>query len=172
MAAKLGGGGVGMRGRKPKPDVVRELAGNPGKRAARGDEPQVASKLPRCPGHLSGEARREWRRVAHDLHQAGLLKACDRGALAAYCQAWADWVDANEHLVNEGKVLTTDKGYEYASPWVGIANAASQRMRQYMTEFGLTPSARVRLRGVETTKKELSLAEMLFQMAGGDDGKN
>jgi P27 family predicted phage terminase small subunit len=54
--------------------------------------------LPRCPTHLSDAARKEWRRLATPLHDAGILTLADRAALAAYCQAYARWVEAEERL--------------------------------------------------------------------------
>ncbi|GKY89888.1 phage terminase small subunit P27 family [Sinisalibacter aestuarii] len=66
--------------------------------------------LPRCPSHLSDAARKEWRRLATPLHEAGLVTLADRAALAAYCQAWARWVEAEEHLRKTPSLLKTPSG--------------------------------------------------------------
>jgi phage terminase small subunit len=47
---------------------------------------------------LSAEAKIEWRRVARALHRLGLLTSVDRAALAAYCQAYARWRQAEKAL--------------------------------------------------------------------------
>ena len=141
-----------MRGRKPKPAALKELEGNPGKRAIN-PEPKFSSRMPRCPEHLTGEARKEWKRVVHELHYAGLLKVTDRAVLAAYCQAWADWVEACRELDGAAKVCTTDKGYEYPNPWIGIRNGAMESLRKMMAELGMTPSSRSRVK-VDTPEVE------------------
>lgn len=101
--------------------------------------------LPRCPPHLSVVAQKEWRRLATPLHEAGLLTLADRAALAAYCQAYARWVEAEEHLARTPTLLKTPSGYVQQSPWLTVANKQMEVMGRYMTELGLTPVARTRL---------------------------
>jgi P27 family predicted phage terminase small subunit len=114
-----------MRGRKPKLDgrAVR-LPGN---------------ALPRCPPHLDDVARAEWRRLAKPMHDAGVLTIADRAALAAYCQAYARWVEAEEKLKETPMLLKTPSGYVQQSPWLAIANKQMEIMNRYMSELGLTP---------------------------------
>ena len=59
--------------------------------------------MPRCPDHLDHVARKEWRRLATPLHTAGLLTLADRAALAAYCQAWSRWVEAEQKLAENAR---------------------------------------------------------------------
>lgn len=151
----------------PKPTALKRLAGNPGKRPLNDDEPQFATAHMSAPKHLSAEAKREWSRVSHELQEVGLLTRVDRAVLAAYCQAWATWCEAERHLQNDGRVLKTDKGYAYQSPWVGIGSAAIDQMRKFACEFGMTPASRTRIH-VEKKDKELSLAEMLFAEVGNE----
>ena len=86
----------GSQGRRPKPTAIRRLEGNRGKRAWNHDEPEPPDGIPRCPKHLAPVARTEWRRVARALHAMGVLTPIDRAALAAYCQSYAKWVEAEE----------------------------------------------------------------------------
>lgn len=134
-----------MRGRKPKPTHLKLLEGNPGKRAINGAEPQPARGIPTCPAHLSPSAKAEWRRLAQDLHRVGLLTFVDRGALAAYCQSWGRWVEAERKLQETPPLLKTPAGYVQISPWLTIANKERELMARYMGELGLTPSSRSRL---------------------------
>jgi len=158
-----------MRGRKPKPTAVKVLEGNPGKRALNGHEPIPRRRLPRCPDHLSETAKREWRRVAGELYDAGLLTGVDRAALAAYSQAWGRWVEAEEKLTKTGAVIKTSNGNPIQNPYLAIANRAVEQMYKFAVEFGMTPSSRSRIH-VEPPDKEMSLAEMLFENIGsGED---
>jgi P27 family predicted phage terminase small subunit len=101
--------------------------------------------LPRCPPHLSPVARREWRRLATPLFAAGILTLADRAALAAYCQCYGRWVEAEEKLAETPTLLKTPSGYVQQSPWLGIANRQLELMGRYMAELGLTPAARARV---------------------------
>jgi len=134
-----------MRGHKPKPTHLKLLEGNPGKRAINGAEPQPARGIPTCPAHLSPPAKAEWKRLAQDLHRIGLLTLVDRGALAAYCQSWGRWVEAERKLQETPPLLKTPAGYVQISPWLTIANKERELMARYMGELGLTPSSRSRL---------------------------
>jgi P27 family predicted phage terminase small subunit len=134
-----------MRGRKPKPTHLKLLEGNPGKRALNGAEPKPPRGIPTCPAHLTAPAKAEWKRLAQDLHTVGLLTLVDRGALAAYCQSWGRWVEAERKLQETPHLFKTPAGYVQISPWLTIANKERELMARYMTELGLTPSSRSRL---------------------------
>jgi P27 family predicted phage terminase small subunit len=134
-----------MRGRKPKPTALKRLEGNPGKRPIRGDEPQPPRSQPSCPGHLSPAARAEWARLAQSLNGIGLLTQVDRAALAAYCQAYGRWVEAERKLKETPVLLKTPAGYVQQSPWLTVSNKQMELMAKYMAELGLTPSSRRRL---------------------------
>lgn len=155
-----------MRGRKPKPTALKVLAGNPGKRRLP-TEPELSRAIPRCPKHLCGEARREWRRVAGELYEAGLLTRVDRAALAAYCQAWAHWVEAEAKVRELGAVVKTQSGGLAQNPWLGVANRAMDEMRRFLVEFGMTPSSRARVK-VEAQPAP-DLAEVLFSGVVAED---
>jgi P27 family predicted phage terminase small subunit len=128
-----------MRGPKPKPEALR--TGHGKKRHTVQAEPGA----PSCPRHLQGEARREWRRVCRELTQLEILSRVDRAALAAYCQLYERWSEAEAKVRELGMVTETAQGNTIQNPWLGIANTALKLMRQYLTEFGLTPSSRCRI---------------------------
>jgi P27 family predicted phage terminase small subunit len=84
-----------------------------------------------------------WRRSSMSL---GLLTELDVDALSALCVAWATWVEANEHLQQEGMTVLGANGSPKASPWVGIAAQAQKAMREIGAEFGLSPLSRQRIK--------------------------
>lgn len=133
------------RGRKPKPTALKRAAGNPGKRALNDAEPEPPAGLPTCPPHLNDIAREEWTRVAQALHDMGVLTVMDRAGLAAYCQAYGRWVEAEERLRLGPSLVKTPSGHVQQSPWMGIANKQLELMSRYMIEFGMTPASRSRL---------------------------
>lgn len=138
-------GYVGKQGRKPKPTHLKLLAGNPGKRTLNAGEPKPRASIPRCPSHLSPEAKAEWKRMARRLHGLGLLTELDGTALAIYCQAYGRWVAAEQKLREFGPVIKSPGGMPMQSPFLAIANRAIEQVRSLMTEFGMTPSSRSRI---------------------------
>jgi P27 family predicted phage terminase small subunit len=104
-----------------------------------------AVRLPACPPHLQGEARKEWRRIGRKLLACGLMTEIDGTALALYCQAWARWIEAEANLVRYGTVIKAPSGYPIASPYLSIANTAMAQMARLLVEFGMSPSSRSRV---------------------------
>ena len=98
-----------MAGRKPKPTAVKKLEGNPGKRKLNTKEPVPAKGMPDCPEWLLPEAKKEWERLADLMNQMGVLTEVDMAAFAAYCQSYARWKEAQEHIDSEGSTFETDK---------------------------------------------------------------
>ena len=147
-----------MRGRRPKPTHLRIVQGDAGKvgrkkleeKAAR--EAKIPPALPMPPPELLDDAKVEWGRIATQLHAAGLLTAVDRGALAACCQAYARWMQAERILADlqkrdpifQGLMIRTAKGHLVQNPLVGTANKSMGDYVRFCTEFGLTPSSRTR----------------------------
>lgn len=150
-------------GPAPKPTQLKKLAGNPGRRPLNDHEAvvPVPEAVPYAPRHLNHEAKREWRRVAKVLIDAGLYSDVDRAALAMYCQAWGRWVVAERELAKGQTVLTGPKGGQYQNPWLGIANRAQDHLRRMIAEFGLSPAQRSRVAAMPT-EREQSLADILF----------
>lgn len=104
-----------------------------------------SASLPDCPPHLNEGAREEWYRLVDTLVEMGVVTVVDRAALAAYCQAWARWVEAEEKLAETPVLLKTPSGYVQQSPWLSIANKQLVLMGRYMAELGLTPASRSRV---------------------------
>jgi P27 family predicted phage terminase small subunit len=151
-----------MRGRKPKPTHLKLVKGNPGKRPINEREPVPTNKLPSPPAFLADEAKVEWGRVSEELYRIGVLTDIDRAALAAYCQAYARWAAAEKainamaaaDLVAGGLLTSTSNGNKIQNPLVGIANKAAADMVRYAAEFGMTPSARSRIKAEGRDEKD------------------
>jgi P27 family predicted phage terminase small subunit len=135
-------------GRKPKPTHLKLVTGNPGKRA-----------LP------TAEAK-----PATALYKIGLLSGVDRAALAAYCQAYARWVQAERAIAEMAKrdqltgglMIKTTNGNAIQNPLVGTANKAATDMVRFAAEFGMTPSARSRINVTPPGEGERDPAAQFF----------
>jgi P27 family predicted phage terminase small subunit len=122
--------------------------GSPGYKA-----PPVAA--PSLPEWLGDEARAEWDRIVPLLIQMEMLSEVDQVCLAAYCQATAELVIATRVLSEEGRFVTevvqNSKGEivgerKKPHPALTAQRDAMGRVKAYLSEFGLTPAARARLR--------------------------
>jgi len=144
------------RGPKTKPTKLKLLTGTARAHRLNPHEPQPDVARPDAPEHLTDAARAEWDRVAVELMALGILTHLDRGALAAYCQAYGRWNAAETALarmaardaVTDGLIVKTKSGNLIQNPLVGAANKAMADMVRYAAEFGLTPSARTRVVGM------------------------
>ena len=136
---------MAQRGRKPKPTAIKLVEGNPGKRPLNTNEPKPKSKAPSCPKWLEGEAKKEWRRLAKQMEQLGILTEVDRAAFAGYCQAYARWKDAEEFISKHGAIVKTPSGYWQQVPQVSIAQQYLKQMSKFCEQFGLTPASRSRI---------------------------
>jgi len=132
-------------GRPAKPTALKELAGNPGKRALNAREPQPRTKRPKMPTHLTEAAQIEWRRVVRELSAMKLLTSADADALAMYCSTYDIWVKSSAELQKNGMIEYTEKGYPLMSPHITIINQCLRTMKQLLTEFGMTPASRSRI---------------------------
>lgn len=142
---KWGKEGYPMAGRKPKPTAVKILEGNPGKRKLNDKEPMPVKGMPTYPVWLMPEAKKEWKRLAKILSEMGVLTEVDRSAFAAYCQSYARWKEAQDHINTEGATYETENGMQRPNPYVAICNTEQRLMMSAASEFGLTPSARSRI---------------------------
>lgn len=136
---------VATRGRKPKATNLKVLEGNPGKRPLNKNEPKPKEKLPPCPKWLEPEAKKEWRRMGKKLLELGVISEIDGAAFAGYCQAYARWIEAEQFMSVHGTIFKTPKGYIQQVPQVSIARQYLKAMKEFCSEFGLTPSSRTRI---------------------------
>jgi P27 family predicted phage terminase small subunit len=153
---------MGQRGPAPTPASIHLLNGNPGKRsqAAPGSGPACA--VPAAPVWLLDEARAEWDRITPELEKLGLISELDVAHLAAYCNAYAimarcgrelkrlqgevDDIVAGPRDPMRGLVDVTPSGYKQISALMQAYNRAADAMKSHAAEFGLSPSARMRVK--------------------------
>lgn len=153
----------GSRGPLPKPNVLKLLHGNPGKRALNlsdGVNPRV--ETPSMPKHLGKAASKEWKRITPLLEELGLVSGLDTAALALYCQSYGRLVELETAFnakvsakVDAGGEYaeavfdisrgTTPSGYEQQSVIVQLIRSHREEVNRYLAHFGLSPAARARV---------------------------
>lgn len=136
------------------------------------DTPEPPKGLPVPPKPLNGEAKAEWARMVGRLEQSKTLSLVDDAALYQYVQLFAeteavkaDNVQVRKLSIELKKAIRNLEGQELLGA-VGeivklqhiIARHSQQlrqghmAIRQYLVEFGMTPSARTRVKPVGADK--------------------
>lgn len=132
-------------GRRPIPDHLKVLRGNPGKRPINRDAPKPPPLPPECPEWLPAAAQEKWHELAPHLTKLGLLTIVDGGALTSLCIAWALATDAARKMATEGTTTVDEEGLPRKHPAHQIWRENIKEFRAWCTEFGLTPSSRSRI---------------------------
>lgn len=144
---------MGKRGPKPTPTALKQARGTD--RADRkpvGEEPKASKRAPRkTPEAVLARpvAYRTWQTVSAQLKTMKLLSETDRLALEHLCLAQADYADAQAMVVEMGLLIRGGHGGLVANPAVAMARQARLQVHRLLAEFGLTPSARTKVRGAE-----------------------
>lgn len=156
---------MGKRGPAPEPSTLKDMKGNPGKRAQNKSEPE-ATGTPRCPNHLGSYGKAVWKRIAESMPDS-LYAQADRELLAAYCAAADLHKRAVEAIKDEGEVAIGESGQPYQNPWVGIQNKQAQLMATLGTRLGLDPAARTSIQMPKENPKS-----KFGDLVGINGGKN
>lgn len=135
--------------RKPLPTNLKILKGTDRPSRINKAEPKPKSDKVTMPSTLSPAAKKVWKQVSGHLKEAGILTNLDQPALVLYCEAFAKWKEANDYLVKNGPLYKTKNGHIQPSPFISICGRYFDQCKNMMTEFGMTPSSRTK---VKTTK--------------------
>lgn len=151
-----------MPGPPPKPNELKALEGNPGKRRLKNSpKPERVLGL-KCPKFIGRHGKAEWNRITPELARLGMLTKIDYAALVMYCRTYQKWMEAEEFLVEKGTtyVLKDTAGkikYIQQLPQVSIAQQCAEYCRKMIAEFGLSPAARSRL---DIKQKEVAESDL------------
>lgn len=174
---------MSSRGRKPKPTAAKELAGNPGHRPLNENEPKPKASAARTPRGLGQEGSKFWRKYAPALAGLGILTEIDEPALRMAAEHFDIAVqaatelrrerplfdkdgapvfdgDGKQVMVTDGLVIEDKDGNLRKNPLLQILRDNSTALRGYLTEFGMTPSSRSKIKA--EPDEQLSLADILF----------
>jgi P27 family predicted phage terminase small subunit len=143
-------------GRKPLPRKFHVLNGTdrPCRRNDSEPVPDEFKDIPKPPAHLSKTAKKEWERMSKVLYSSGLLTQLDYSEFAIYCQSWGRWVDAEKKISDTSMVVKTANGNPINNPYMNIANTAMRDCHKFLSEFGMTPSSRTKIKVENQQKKQ------------------
>ena len=133
-----------MSERETKLKGLKEITSSQHKRAP-GTKEAKPVRILECPPELGPIARQEWDRIVGELTSLGVLSSFDRGPLAAYCTAYALWIEATDAVQKYGAMIKSPNGYPIQSPYLATVNRQAEIMMRIASEFGFTPASRSRI---------------------------
>jgi P27 family predicted phage terminase small subunit len=137
---------------KPKPTNLKILEGNPGKRPLNLAEPQPEVGVI-CPDWLSDRGQQEWQRLAPVLENCGILTAADQNTLAAYCESFANYVQATKDVQNLVSLVEQGSHGTKVAAIVNAQRTYADQMLKWGSKLGLSASDRT---GIKISDKPKS----------------
>lgn len=123
-----------------KPTKLKELSGNPGKRALNKREPKPSAG-PSAPIGMTPRAKAVWSKLTFAM-PLGVFTAVDSYVLAAYCEAVSAHQIATAKLVKGPHEITGSTGQVKISPWFAAQADAARLIVQLGAKLGLDPVSR------------------------------
>lgn len=137
------------RGRTPTPAQSKVVQGNFRKdRHSHG--PAVEMGLPDCPVWLPKNAKKYWKKVGPELDKVGLIAKIDAALFAAHCDSVGKFEEVTRLLATLDDLLDkTPQGFLVQSAMFTVRNKLWDQVKSSAQEFGLSPSARSRVKASE-----------------------
>ncbi|MEC1488889.1 phage terminase small subunit P27 family [Bacillus subtilis] len=167
--------------RPAKSATLQLIQGNPNKKnteelAARAEHEKkmkMRSDNIKPPTWLDKVGKKEFKRVAVLLAEVEIITEADISMLAAYCNAYSQYVSISKIIEEDGIMVHTEGKDEDGNPikLVGEEHPLLKRQKNYFdqmksaaNDFGLTPSARAKLAITRTQEeREKTAAEKEFK---------
>lgn len=160
--------GTAQAGRRPKSTQAHVLAGTfqPVRHAGYDSPIPPDHQEPVLPGTLEGEGLEEWQRMVRRLGLIGALSSVDDAAIFQYAKIWGEVEElatAKSETTAAIKILEQNIGTitkedllpffqeltklrQIEQRYLSHILARRMALRQYLVEFGMTPSARSRIK--------------------------
>lgn len=152
-------------GRPRKPTALHVLEGTDRPDRTNRNEPTPTLTDDKPPVWLKGRGRKGWRWIAPVVADMKILTDADKAALALLCDALGDYTECQEALRRDGRFYETltKLGERMIKPHPAVAQASDawRRAARMMVEFGMTPSARSRVKAA--AEKEVDPFEAFLQ---------
>lgn len=147
-------------GRKPLAIEDKEARGNPGQRKLPAPEERLKQEMlfemPPPPEYLGEYGTKEWLRTGPELVRMKMLGQSDLPAFESYCMNIELMIQARLDIAEHGMTVLGHRG-RVRNPAIAAFGQASTAIRGFVGEFGLSPSARSRIRIPKDDKDVLQL---------------
>lgn len=110
------------------------------------------SGKPNCPKTLSKGAKAIWNVIVKDLESRGLLDETDGHILEQFAILKDQQQVCLDFIAENGLTFETASGMRRPHPEVKMASECGKAIKGLLEAMGLTPAARARLQGVDTSE--------------------
>lgn len=151
------------RGRKPIPPEIKRKKGDgvhdTGGRVIPTDTAKPVAEKPHRPDHLSHAGAAAWDDLVKKLEELGVLTATDAAAITLCAELMGIARDAYNAIKSDGAVVRVNN-QPVTHLQVAVYNKAVAQIRPLLVEFGLTPSARSRVKGPKDEKDPSDFSDL------------
>jgi P27 family predicted phage terminase small subunit len=114
---------------------------------AKSDEPVLPVSIPAPPEHLADSEQTIFLDMARKLARMRVMSDVDVDALSIYAVNFCEMVEANDRIRDMGLIVRAPKtNVPMHNPFLSIRNNAQKTCMAILTEFGMTPSSRTRVK--------------------------
>lgn len=121
------------------------------------------SRLKRPPVWLTDEAAiKEYKRIVKDLDKIGIVGNLDINNIAAYCNAYTNYLKATDELSGQPLCIereTRNGTMVVRNPLIDIQTNYANEMRKFASLCGLTIDSRLKAAAEKTTKTEDTISQ-------------
>lgn len=106
-------------------------------------------------------AKKEFRRIVKELKQIDIIGNLDVNNLGAYCNAFANYIQATEQLKEQDYYITRETRtgvIVVPNPLVGIQKTYAEEMRKFASLCGLTIDSRLKAASTKIDKEQKNIA--------------
>ena len=169
-----------MRGRKPKPTMLKLVSGLPGHRPLNITEPVPPPGALERPDWLDDYASEMWEKIAPQLERSRIARPIDSAVVAQYCVAYSHWRKACEWVAKNGSVMPVYRVVRVKGksdemrvvdtkewPQARQSRQLGLLMCKLAAEIGITPASRTRVSTADDgvarmTRDEAALRKRFF----------
>jgi P27 family predicted phage terminase small subunit len=144
-----------MKGRPPKPTIIKEMQGTLRKSRLVENEIQPSIEVGlQPPSDLNEWGVKLWQDITSEYFKLGLITKVDVASLQAVCMEWGVYCEASDLVSAQGIQVVDDKGNHAINPARKVASDAFKNYKSMCVEFGLTPASRTRISAPEQKDKD------------------
>lgn len=113
------------------------------------------------PDGLTDEAKRFITAIINDLKENDRLEKSDTASLYLLANSCNLYIQAHQHIKEEGMTFTSDRNNLSISPYVTIARDAQKQIMQILESYGGTLRARQKLKELDIQVEESPLTQFI-----------
>lgn len=143
-----------MRGRKPVPDRIKQLAGSEAQHRKTEVKADIITELWPPPDFLGVAGRELWYEAGNLLISRKMLTDLDRSMFAALCECWNLYCETAQGIQERGLLVRGRENALKKNPSATILSQSRAKFVSLCERFGLDPLSRQRLGQPITATKE------------------